>query len=306
MRSEKRSSGHGWQRLGEGLCDGQIETGAGLNLSPGPLSPSIRSADSVRLCPHCGREQRTVPISVPWRDRIDYWWATCPCQAAVWAEDERAQARMAAHYHQRHKEEQLAHENLRRIAHFTLDSFEPGLLTSDTREEHPYTIATTWFDRIWGHPHGNYRDPAAPPAALFFYSPGKGRGKSHLGAALANLAAAKGKRVAFVEEHAFLQARWGRPIAEAEQFTEYIGEQTWLTVIDDLGQRAKATPSVADAWYALFNRRSMQARWTIITSNLTPDELLAQGTINDATYSRLAQMIGLQIITFHGSDQRLR
>ncbi len=269
------------------------------------LQPWERDATTVRACPACGAEQGTVPIYVPMYQRTEYWWADCPCRLAAIADDELQREALINRYDQRQKEEKMKDDSMRRIAHLTLDTFEPGWLNSETPAQHPYAVATAWLSRILPAPHGDYRTATLPPAALYLYSPGKGRGKTHLAAAITNAARDAGKRVAFVEEHAYLQARWGRPIGEAEQLTERLGEQAWLTVIDDLGQRAKAGASVADAWYALFNRRWMQARWTIITSNRTPDELVAQGTINEATYSRIAQMTNKEIITFHGVDQRL-
>lgn len=302
-----------WIRIGDVLCsnlpsDLVTNEQPTTHIPPPPSVPSsagVRTALSKRLCPHCGREQGTVQLWLPWRGQTDYWWETCPCRIAAWAEDERRKESLTARYYEAQADEKLIAEGVRRMAHLTMEQFEPQLLTSDTATSHPCAVATTWFNRILALPHGNYRDEHCPPAALYFYSPGKGRGKTHLAAAVANLARQAGKSVAFVEEHAWLEARWGRPLAEVERMTIVPGERTWLTVIDDLGQRAKASDAVADAWYALFNRRSPLARWTIITSNRTPEELRGQGTINDATYSRLVQMIRKQIVLFRGMDRRL-
>ncbi len=247
-----------------------------------------------------------MPIYIPMYQRTDYWWDTCPCRIAAWAEDEQRIGELTQRFTQRQKDEQVNAASMRRIVHLTLETFEPQWLHSATPIEHPYAVATAWLTRILQAEQGDYRAVEAPPAALFFYSPGKGRGKTHLAAAITNAALAAGKRAAFTEEHAYLNDCWGKPFEARNEFLTWLGDHVWLSVLDDLGQRAKASAAVADAWYELVNRRWMQARWTIITSNKTPDELLAQGTINDATYSRLAQMTKQQIILFQGTDRRLR
>jgi DNA replication protein DnaC len=55
----------------------------------------------------------------------------------------------------------------------------------------------------------------------------------------------------------------------------------------------------------VINRRWLARRWTIVTSNYTLDELEAQGTIDDATASRLRQMTRGEYLYFDGEDQRL-
>ncbi len=211
-----------------------------------------------------------------------------------------------AQYRQEQAERELGDTGLKRIQHFTLDTFDPDLLVSAAQDTHPLQVATTWLATILRLPHADYHAPDSPPAALYFYSPGKGRGKTHLAAALALEARAQGKLVAYLEETSYLERRWSCPITDLEKLTALPGERAWLTVIDDLGQRHKPSPAVADAWYAVINRRWLKAGWTIITSNKLPDELVDTGTIGEATYSRLMQLIRTQVIYFDGVDQRLR
>jgi hypothetical protein len=202
-------------------------------------------------------------------------------------------------------EQQLGDTGMRRIAHLTFDTFDGTRLRSTRSSDHPLLLTRQWLVAINHLPHGDLHDATLPPPALFLYSPGKGCGKSHVAAASANLAQAWGKLAVWVEESSYLERRWSCPMTDLEQVTALPGDRAWLTVIDDLGQRAKASESVADAWYAVINRRWLRAGWTIFTSNRLPDELLLQGTINEATYSRLMHLIRKRVLFFDGPDQRL-
>lgn len=202
-------------------------------------------------------------------------------------------------------ERELGDTGLSRIRHFTFATFDAAWLLSPAPEVHPVVIVKQWLHAVRDLPHGDLHDPALPPSGLFLYSPGKGRGKTHLAGASANAAKGWGKLVAFLEETSYLERRWSCPINEIETMTALPGDRAWLTVIDDLGQRSKATESVADAWYSVINRRWLKAGWTIFTSNRLPDELLTHGTINEATYSRLMQLIRKQVVFFAGQDRRL-
>lgn len=150
-----------------------------------------------------------------------------------------------------------------------------------------------------------YPDTDGPRPCLYFYSAGKGRGKTHLAGALVNEARQAGRLVAFADEIAYIERYWAAPIEEKDKLSALPGERAWLTVLDDLGQRESTGPGLRDAWYNVVNPRWLKRGWMIITSNWTPDELLARGTINDATYSRIVQMTRGQLVTFNGSDQRL-
>ncbi len=256
-----------------------------------------------RACPTCGAEQGT--ISVPWKGATVCMWRPCDECAARWEREYAELVALDTAARQAQAERDLGDTGLRRIAHFTFDTFDASWLMSRTAAEHPVSIARRWLDAIGNRPNGNLQDENAPPPALYFYSPGKGRGKTHLAGAIANTARAQGKLVAFLEETSYLERRWSCPLSEIEKLTALPGDRAWMTVIDDLGQRGKASEAVADAWYAVFNRRWLRAGWTIFTSNLQPHELLEQGTINEATYSRLMHLIRKRVLYFSGQDRRL-
>ncbi len=263
-------------------------------------------ATSERSCVECGARQTTVPRQM-WNGTLEYVWNTCPCREQAWIEQQAQIAASNTSYRQQRWEHSLGDTGLQIIRRLgmTLDRFNPRALHGD-HVTHPFVTATTWIAAALEYgERACYHDPMSPPAALFFYSPTRGCGKTHLAGGLALEVYDQGKLVAFIEEGQFLRRYWGCPLNQQEQIVSLPGEQAWLTIIDDLGQREKASPAVADAWYAILNQRWLHGGWTIITSNYTVDELLDRGTINLSSYSRLGQMLHRQIVYFDGSDQRL-
>ncbi len=310
--SDRQKRDRGWKRAGEILEEGTFGKLLGTGPAPVAKPPSwgkrpLLTADSRRPCPHgCGRENGTVGSDRPGYGMF-YLWEVCPCRDEVWAgEHARKEAQITAGHSTQPTEVQMVNASLAQVAHFTLSDFASKRLTSTTAETHPLAVATTWLERILPLPHGDYRDEHTPPVALYFYSRGNGRGKTHLAAAVANAAKEAKKRVAFVNEQTYLANRWSLSLEGANAYTSLLSERAWLTVIDDLGARSRVSDTVSDAWYELLNDRWLGERWTIITSNKTPDELLEQGTINIATWSRIGQMTEMELVEFVGDDQRLR
>lgn len=146
---------------------------------------------------------------------------------------------------------------------------------------------------------------ASPAPCLYFYSPNPGAGKSHLAAIVAARAVVAGRLVAVADEVDYLERYWAASPEARQPLSDLPGRRAWLTVLDDLGRRQSRTAGLRDAWHDVINPRWYAKGWTIVTSNVTPDELLAQGTLSDATYSRLLQLTQRRIITFGGADQRL-
>jgi hypothetical protein len=245
---------------------------------------------------------------VPWKGGLHWFWQVCPCAEARWADRERDMARRDAERRQAEANALLGMSDGHRYTAFTLASFNPHLLRADAPHAHPYQIASSWLARALDYGRrADYRDPASPPAALFFYSAEKGRGKTHLAAALANAAQQGDKLVAIIDEQHYLERAWGVPFERKALVTALPAERAWLTVIDDLGRRVprQGSESVANEWDNVINPRWLTRGWTIITSNLDLDDLAAQGTINQASYSRLMQMTRGAYVEFDGTDQRL-
>ena len=187
------------------------------------------------------------------------------------------------------------------IAAFTFDTFDAGRLNNGV---HVLSLIRGWLLAINGLGVApSYHDK--PRACLYFYSAGKGRGKTHLAGAITNQVRADGRRAVLIDEVSYIESYWAAGFEQRAKLSALPGDQAWLTVIDDLGQKEGATAGLRDAWYDVFNPRWLKRGWTVITSNWTPDELLAHGTINDATYSRLVQMTHGKVIAFDGADQRM-
>lgn len=186
------------------------------------------------------------------------------------------------------------------IKNFTFDNFDPSRIAGG---DALVKAAKRWVEQIRIlHVAPSYQED--PRCALYFYSAGKGRGKTHLAAALAN-SMHDYHTIFFADEISFVSEAWACDLKYRDGLLKQPGEKSWLTVLDDMGQRSSAGPGLQDIWYDVINRRWLRRGWTIITSNYTPEELVERGTINEATHSRLVQMTRGQLITFNGPDQRL-
>lgn len=258
---------------------------------------------STQICPECG-ETREIREAGSGRYMLRYW-SDCRCVLAAIEQAERSRQEAVERASRVGREQLVAQLGLSRVEGFRLETFEPARLASEEDASHPYHYAQRWLDGVRGQSCGDYH--GGPPPALYFYSRGKGRGKTHLAAGIAWRAYEWGYLAAFVEETSYLSRYWASEFETRDELQALLGDRAWLTVIDDLGQTppAKREGGTSKAWYDILNRRWLRRGWTIITSNRTLDELAEQGTINDATYSRVYQMTRGQMVEFDGTDYRL-
>lgn len=271
----------------------------------GALLSTGRADGETATCPACG-ETRTVRSTGPGKYTFDYWTA-CACIRDRDAEQARSKAESDA-YQKRTAQDRLAKElGLFRVKDFRLDSFDRNRLRADSQGSHPYDYVVRWLETIRGTDVGNYH--SGPPPALYLYSQGKGRGKTHLASAIAWHAYDWGYLASFIEETSYLSQYWAGEFDSRDRLQTLIGDRCWLTVIDDLGQTIPAkkdgTSGASKAWYDITNRRWLKRGWTVITSNRTLEELVTQGTLNEASYSRVYQMTRGQMVIFDGADYRL-
>jgi hypothetical protein len=203
-------------------------------------------------------------------------------------------------------EKAMGDPGLSQIARFTLATFDPSRLRVQLGDDNPLDVVTSWVSAIRDRPHGDYH--SGPPVALHLYFAGKGTGKTHLAAGAALAARALGKLTVFLEEVSYLERAWAADFADKEQLSMLPGETAWLTVIDDIGQNppGRDPRGLQKAWYNIINRRWLKQGWTIITSNKTLDQLMDQGTLSEAAYSRLYQMTRGEVVLLDADDQRLR
>ncbi len=260
----------------------------------------------VERCPECGEEVVLSQTPNAYKGLHIRYWSECSCwRASIARAKQIGAAGVAAQLGSRDpdilEDAGLRAADLRRFADMTLDRFDASRLQGGPTN--PYTAALQWFRAIEGAPVADYH--RGPPAALYLYSKGKGRGKTHLGVGLLHKANGAGRTVAFLNEAEYIESYWAASFEAREQLSSYPASRAWLTLLDDLGQKESRGSGLRDAWYDILGPRWLERKWLIVTSNYTPDELLAQGTINEASYSRLVQMTRGQLLTFQASDYRL-
>lgn len=263
------------------------------------ISPfSAELGDSI-ACPRCG-ELVTVTEYTSSYGKTARYWSGCSCLGCA-AEKSAALTAASVGYHADARTEIVS--DTRSLIGFTLETFDPDRLVGGVKL---VAAARRWLESITPLSiAAPWHDETGPRPCLYFHSAGKGRGKTHLAGALVNEARQGGRLVAFADEIAYIERYWGAGLEEKAKLSALPGERAWLTVLDDLGQRESTGPGLRDAWYDVVNQRWLKRGWTVITSNWTPDELQARGTINEATYSRIVQMTRGQLVTFNGTDQRL-
>ncbi len=259
---------------------------------------SDRPLGTQQPCPTCGD-------LIEWREYVNAmgrslrYWTECSCIVGA---VERSNARSAAAVElQADMRVPPVVSDVRAIQDFTLDTFDAARLVGGDKL---LGAGRAWLEKALTLPYAD-RSYDNPRCCLFFYSPGKGRGKTHLAGGIALAARAAGKLVAFTDEISFIERYWAASLEQRAQIAHLPAEQAWLTVFDDMGSRENTPAGVRDAWYDLIGPRWLKRGWTIITSNRTLDELVDHGTIDDRIYSRLYQMTQGKIVTFDGSDQRL-
>ncbi len=258
---------------------------------------SDRPLGTQMACPHCDeliewRQIGTAP-------RIIRYWSDCSC----WNMDcERVAMRnSSAQAHADDYRSEPIMIDIRAYQGFTFDTFDPSRLPNG---DQLVRAGKRWLEQASEKPFAD-RHYADPRCCLYFHSSGKGRGKTHLAAAIALAARALEKQVSIVDEISYAEQYWAADLEQKRSLALAPGQRAWLTVFDDMGSRENTPAGLRDFWYDLIGPRWLKRGWTIITSNCTLEELIAKGTIDDRVYSRLFQMTGGKIVTFDGVDQRL-
>lgn len=275
-----------------------------------PPAPPPLTAESRRQCPRCGREQGTTAHPIPPQLRaaaggatIRWYWSDCLCEEERRHQLTAATAAAEAALRDRLMAAAMDYDGLRRVQHLQLRGFVPARLRP-VGGVHPYDVAVRWLAFIADLDRGDER--SGPPLALWFHCPNPGRGKTHLAAGLAHdHKAATGRPVCFLDTRTYLDRLWAARWEERPAIREFPASRAHLTVIDDLG-RVGSGQGAAEEWDKLIDGRYLARRWTIITSQFTPDELLAEGRITDSTHSRLLSMTRGHLLYFDGDDQRRR
>lgn len=146
--------------------------------------------------------------------------------------------------------------------------------------------------------------PKGEMANLFLYG-GTGLGKTFLSAAIADVVTRKGYWVVYTTAGAFFadyeRVKFGRDADGAAQETLERCEKCDLLILDDLGSEM-TTPLVQAALYELLNGRLGPKHHTVISSNLSMDQIRSRYTPQAA--SRLEGEY--KEVPFFGGDIRLK
>lgn len=270
-------------------------------------SPPRLSATDTRPCPFCGADQGTTAYPIPPQLRatagadVRYFWTACPCEEARRGASEALLAASSSQYQQRLAGAVMDRDGLREYNHLQLRSFNPGRLRP-VDGVHPYhDVVLPWLTAVEQLERG--REHTGPPLALWFYSPQPGRGKTHLAAGCAHDLKAEGHLVSFIDGRLYPELIWATPMEHRPTLRALPGRQARLTIIDDLG-RVGGGQGASDEWDKLISLRYERRGWLIVTSQKTPDQLLAEGRIVNSTHSRLMGMTRETLITFDGEDMR--
>ncbi len=248
-------------------------------------------------CPRCKELIEFRQLGT--REHAIRYWSDCSC----WLQecDQAAHRNASAQDHASDYRAEPIFSDVRQYQGFTFDAFDSSFLVGGDKL---VAAGRRWLEQAGVLPFAD-RSYTDPRCCLYFHSTGKGRGKTHLAAAIALTARAADKTISIVDETGFLETYWAAGFEQRAHLTSGPADRAWLTVFDDMGSREKTPEGLRDLWYDLIGPRWLKRGWTIVTSNWTLDELAARGTIDDRVYSRLYQMTGGKIITFDGADQRL-
>ena len=152
----------------------------------------------------------------------------------------------------------------------------------------------------------SYANNFGPLSPNLFLSGAPGLGKTFLSASIARVVAGNGHSVVYdtftsifarLEDEKFSRA--DDMAAVREQTRRY--RECDLLIADDLGTEMTTSFTVA-ALYELINTRLITKKKTIVSSNMTPDELAAR--YSQQTASRLSG--DYTVLRFYGSDIRLK
>jgi len=274
----------------------------GLSLHTDPIG-------TVASCPQCGQPRQlreTAPNAI---GRSIRYWSDCACVETDRARSieisQNASAALRGSRDESGASGAYDVQSLAAAGTLTLATYHADWLTDPAS----YDTALRWMTDITTvHVVCGYR--VGPPAALYFHGP-RGRGKTHLAIALLLLARAAGHRVAILNETKYLHQTRSVEFGPAfEHLVAEPGERAWISLFDDIGKYKPTSRDdqarVQNAWYGVLDRRYNRRRWSILTSEKTLDQLVDQGTLDDALYSRLYEMTRGIELPFTGPDQRLR
>lgn len=149
----------------------------------------------------------------------------------------------------------------------------------------------------------DYAENFSPEAGNLLFQGGTGLGKTFLSACVARTVAEKGFSVCYDSASAVIGSFEAQKFARSEEADARVRRMLAcdLMILDDLGTEMP-TPMADSALYTLINTRLVERKNTIISTNLSYDELKARYSAQ--IYSRLRGSFAR--VPFVGSDIRLK
>lgn len=184
-------------------------------------------------------------------------------------------------------------EEIRRLT-FSQCEISNSEFTFESSADHskPYELMKEWCEK--------YPDVKFTNALLVGKS---GVGKTYLSSCIANALIEKEVELLFITAYSlnqkFLQVHLAdfdekQDIAESYQDVDVL-------IIDDLGTEPILKNVTEESFFALFNERRAKGKCTIVSTNLTLDDILKR--YNERTFSRLTDQKGI-VIALTGEDRR--
>lgn len=245
------------------------------------VSQCDTTADTV-TCPECGRE--IAVLSVTFAGRTKRIVPKCRCLVE---KEERWYAELEERERKRRIESLFPTWALgQRFQECTFETFSlrPGT-------ENAYRAAREFAEEF----------PSPDGVGLMFLGT-FGNGKSHLAAAIVHAVKSKGYTAVFAsvpEVLSRIRATYDDEARETEAQLMFGLREAALTVLDDLGAE-KRTDWALEKVYELVDARYRARRATVVTTNLTPEELEEQ--IGPRSYDRLLEMC--RVVVNEGTSYR--
>lgn len=137
-------------------------------------------------------------------------------------------------------------------------------------------------------------------------SGGTGTGKTHLAACIASETGEKGYDVTFTTAFGLVNLMLKSHVADIEFKEEFLSPalESDLLIIDDLGMEVIYKNVTLDYLYLVFNERLVSGKHTVITTNLTPDEIINR--YGERIFSRLMNKSSSAFFDLNSNDLRLQ
>lgn len=234
------------------------------------LATNCDATGDTVTCPECGREITVLSVAVGTQTKRIV--PRCRCQVE---KEERWQAEIKEREHKRRIESLFPTWALgQRFQECTFERFIPRPGTEKAlKAAREFAVSF----------------PPTDGTGIMFLGTW-GNGKSHLAAAIVHAVKAQGHTAVFAsvpEVLSRIRATYNDEARETEAQLMFGLREAKLTVLDDLGVEKKSDWTLEKV-YELIDARYRARRPTIVTTNLTPDELEEQ--IGPRAYDRLLEM----------------